>query len=87
MSANKRQARCRRPRRGVSSKGVDGEEVGGGCERFAVSELGIVLARGLHVTAAGNAAEVFPREHPGREGPGFAGRVLDWMQHYTAHVT
>ncbi len=27
------------------------------------------------------------REHPGKEGPGIAGRVLDWMQHCTAHVT
>ncbi len=39
------------------------------------------------MTTAGNAAEVFPREHPGREEPGIAGRILDWTQHYIAHVT
>jgi hypothetical protein len=48
---------------------------------------GAALRRRVLVTATGNAAEVFPRGHPGREGPRLLGRSWNRMQHYTAHVT
>jgi hypothetical protein len=56
------------------------------------NEPNMRLARELHVrralvTASVMLPRVFPEGTSGEGGTQLAGRVLDWMQHYPAHVT